>query len=680
MPILTATNIAHTFGQRQILDGLSLSLEPGQRVGIVGRNGCGKSTFLKVLAGMIRADDGDVSIQKGCKAGYLHQDHNLDPEDTLRGAAEAAFERLHSLHKQIDEIFQKMAHAQGDELDRLMKKQSLLESEMEQAGGYAVDHLIDEVLHGLGFIDSQFDIPVRSLSGGQKGRVSLAKLLLEAPDVLLLDEPTNHLDIEGRLWLEHFLVDEYKGAVLIISHDRYLLDNVVDSILEIERGKMYEYPGNYEDFREIRAQRRLTQMRAFDNQQDTFRKEKAYILKYKAGQRAKQARGRQTRLTRAIERSTLERPVEFESFKLDLPRAERSGDIVISARGISKSYAAEDGTVKTLFKNLDIQIGRGERWGIIGPNGAGKTTLVRTILGEIEPDSGKVQLGSRVSVGHFKQTHEHIDPAKQVYRYIQDIIKKEVPGTQYSEQQARDLAGAFLISGADQDREMGSLSGGERARAVLAGLLASAKNLLVLDEPTNHLDIPSAERLEVALTPSEDGKGGGFEGSMILISHDRALIDSTCDHLIVMDGKGGAKVFLGGYTEWKEKEDAIKAEEARDAAAAKERKEREEARQRRAAEEQRQAAKAASASRNAGKSGVGNSIMDKLARMKTGQIEARIAEIERTIRQIDADLASFRGTGDFRKDQAKMTEMGARRQQLSQELEPLEFEYFNRNQ
>jgi ATP-binding cassette subfamily F protein 3 len=671
MPLISCTNIAHTYGHRQILDGVSLNLEPGQRIGIVGRNGCGKSTFLKILAGLIKPDDGEVSLQRGTTAGYLHQDHNLDPEDTLRGAAEAAYARLHAVHKELDDVFHKMAEPDAD-LDRLMKRQSQLEAEMEQLGGYAVDHKIDEVLHGLGFTDAQFGVPVRGLSGGQKGRVSLAKLLLESPDVLLLDEPTNHLDIEGRLWLEHFLVDEFKGAVLLISHDRYLLDNVVDSIVEIERGRLIEYPGNYADFREIRAQRRLTQMRAFENQQDTFRKEKAFILKYKAGQRAKQARGRQTRLSRAIEQSTLERPVEMEAFRLELPRAERSGDIVLSARGISKQYQADDGTWKVLFKNLDVQISRGERWGILGPNGAGKTTLVRVLLGEIPPDEGKVQIGSRVAVGHFKQTHEHIDHSKQVYRYIQDIIKKEVQGVVYSEQEARDLAGAFLLSGSDQDREMGSLSGGERARAVLAGLLASAKNLLVLDEPTNHLDIPSAERLEMALTPGETERDG-YAGTMILISHDRALLDATCDHMIVLDGRGNAKVFHGGYTEWKEKDDAEKAAQARDAAAQKERKEREEARQRKADEERKQAEKQRAAER-ARVNPQADKLAEKLAKMKTDQIEKRIAELEAMIAKIDKDLNS----GDHWHDNAKMNRLGADRKKLADELEPLEMEYFNR--
>ncbi|QOJ00352.1 MAG: ABC-F family ATP-binding cassette domain-containing protein [Phycisphaeraceae bacterium] len=664
MPLLTATNISHAFGQRLILDRVSITVEPGQRVGVVGRNGCGKSTLLKILAGMMTPDSGEVMLQRGTRAGYLRQDHAFDPSETLRGIAESAFERLHALHRELDAVFQRMAHAGGDELDRLLKQQSRLETEMEQAGGYAVDHRIDEVLHGLGFTDAQFGVTASGLSGGQKGRAALAKLLLEEPDVLLLDEPTNHLDIDGRLWLERFLTEEFKGAVILISHDRYLLDRVVGSIVEVEQCRLIDYPGNYRAFREMREQRRLTMMRAYENQQDQFRKEKAFILRYKAGQRAKQARGRQSKLDRAIERSTLERPVELETFRLELPKAERTGDIVVSARGLTKQYTSEDGTVKTLFRGFDAQVGRGERWGIIGPNGAGKSTLVRCLLGEEDPDEGKASLGSRVVVGHFKQTHEHLDGTLQVYRYLQNIIMKEAPGQAFSEQQARDLAGAFLLSGEDQDREMGSLSGGERARAVLAGLLASAKNLLVLDEPTNHLDIPSAERLEDALTPGEDDRDG-YQGTLILISHDRALIDATCDHLIVLDGKGGATIFLGNYSDWHEKQQAVAKDEARAAAAEKERRERDEARRRKDEEDRRAAARRASKS---------NPEASRLARMTSDQIEKRIAEIEARTRAIDAEMSS----GEVWKDPKKMDRLGDERRRLAEELTPLEMEYFSR--
>ena len=345
--------------------------------------------------------------------------------------------------------------------------------------------------------------------------------------------------------------------MLLISHDRYLLDNVVKRIVETEAGRLIDYPGNYEAFREIRAERRLTMHRAFQAQQTKFKKEEAFIRKYKAGQRAKQARGRETRLIREKDSNTLERPMEMEVFGFELPKAERTSDVVISARGLSKKYLRDDGTEKVLFDGLDFSIARGERWGIIGPNGAGKTTLVRCLLKDLEPDAGVVRLGTNLKVGYYRQTHEGIDPDLPVYRYLQNVILKENAGLLLSEQQARNLAGAFLFSGDEQLKELGLLSGGERSRAVLAGLLASAKNVLVLDEPTNHLDIPSAERLEEALSMD-----GGYDGTLILISHDRALIDATCDHMIALHGDRTADVVLGNYSDWHEKAEARRKEEA----------------------------------------------------------------------------------------------------------------------
>ncbi|HRJ50250.1 MAG TPA: ATP-binding cassette domain-containing protein, partial [Phycisphaerales bacterium] len=253
MSVLAATNIRVIFGSRVILDGASLSIEPGERLGVVGRNGAGKSTLLKVMAGMIVPDEGSVSIQRGSRAGYLHQDPVLLMDDTLREAAERAFEALHDLHEEQHRLFDQMALVTGEDLDRLLKKQEDVERRIDAMGGYAIDHRIDQVLHGLGFTDAQFSIKVSGLSGGQRGRLALARLLLEEPDVLLLDEPTNHLDIDGRLWLEDFLRNHFKGAVVVISHDRYLLDNVVDRIIETEQCRLIDYPGNYAAFIELRA-------------------------------------------------------------------------------------------------------------------------------------------------------------------------------------------------------------------------------------------------------------------------------------------------------------------------------------------------------------------------------------------------------------------------------------------
>lgn len=556
MPILTATNIRHSYGDDIILEGISLSVEPGERIGVVGRNGCGKSTMIKIFAGLLKQDSGKVIVQRGDRVGYLKQDPEFDENETLREAAEHGFAELHQLHRDLHDVYEKMGDADGRALEKLLKEQERLDEAIEAAGGYAIDHKIESVLHGLGFTDADFSIPVSGLSGGQKGRLALTQLLLEEPGVLLLDEPTNHLDLDGCLWLEGFLRDDYRGAVIMISHDRAMLDGVVKRIVEVEQGRLIDYPGNYAAFRNLRAERRLVMNKAWESQQAQFKKEEAYIRQYKAGQRAKQAKGRESRLDRA-KTEALERPVELAELRLSLPKAERTGDLVVVARGMSKSYPDDDGGEKVLFKDLDLTISRGERWGIVGPNGAGKTTLVRCLLSEQAADAGTVSLGAKTDIGYFRQIHEGLRLDLPVFKFIQDRVKRETGDrVSISEQEARNLAGAFLFSGDEQDKEIELLSGGERSRAVMAGLLASAKNVLVLDEPTNHLDISAAERLEEALAaPREDPKtgektGGAFDGTVILISHDRALIEATCDHLLILDGKGGATVFLGSWNEW----------------------------------------------------------------------------------------------------------------------------------
>lgn len=697
VPVLTGTNLSLAFGERVILRDVTLSIEANDRIGIVGRNGTGKSTLLKILAGMQKQDTGAVNLQRGCRVGYLTQDPVLDPEETLREAAEGAFERLHSLHKQLDHVYEEMARAKPEELDGLMKEQMRLEAEMEAAGGYAIEHKIEAVLHGVGFTDAQFGIKTKNLSGGQKGRLSLARLLLENPDVILLDEPTNHLDIEGRIWLEDFLNDEFKGAVVMISHDRYLLDNVVTRIIEVEQCRLIDYPGNYEAFREIRAQRRLTMHRAYEAQQSKFKKEEEYIRRFKAGQRARQAKGRESRLDREKEQNRLERPMEMANLRLSLPKAERSSDVVFSARGMSKQYINEEGQPKVLFHELDLVVNRGERWGIIGPNGAGKTTLVRCILGDLSPDAGVVRLGSNIKVGYYRQMHDEIPIDTPVYRYLQGVILKEAPHAALSEQAARNLAGSFLFSGDEQERNMDRLSGGERTRAVLAGLLSSAKNVLVLDEPTNHLDIQASERLEDALAKPDD-ENDGFEGTVIIISHDRALIDATCDHLLVLDGKGGAEIHLGGFTEWYETQKS----RAKDKSAADAR-EKDKANKKQdlnrvitdysapkantfAPKSEQPAHRSGGGGSTGNKSGGGKGATQTkspgakapsagaLARLTTEQLEQKIEKVETRLREIDGKLQD----PDVWRDAKKGNQLADERAKLAEELEPLEFEWARR--
>ncbi len=562
MSLVTLANLTFGHGTRLLLDGVSGSIHEGERIGLVGRNGCGKSTLFKLIAGTIKPDDGEVQIARTVRIGYLEQDPRLPPDKTLRGAAAEAFATIDQLKQELEGVYERMGTAEPDELEKLMGRQVALDGAIEAAGGYAVDHKIDAALHGLGFTDNDFDLPVTALSGGQKARLGLARLLLSSPDLLLLDEPTNHLDIVGRRWLEDFLADEFSGSVVLISHDRWLLDRVVNRIIEIDRGVLHEYPGNYAAFRAQRVERMLAVERQHGKQQDKIRQEQAFIDRYKAGQRAKQARGRETRLERFKEGSLVEKHAELGVMNLDLPEPPPMGDFAFVADNISKSFGD-----RICFKNLSLSARPGDRIGIIGPNGAGKTTLVRTLLGDLEPDpgSGEIKRSPRLSMGWFRQSHDHIDKKQVAWEFLQSTIRSLEGSPRASEQEARNLAGAFLFTGEEQDKAVGDLSGGERGRLVLASLIASAKNMLILDEPTNHLDIPSAERLEEALQKfggvdkTRVGGRGGLGGVLLLISHDRALLDDVCEKLVILDGDGNTRVFEGTYREWELKEKAERA-------------------------------------------------------------------------------------------------------------------------
>jgi ATP-binding cassette subfamily F protein 3 len=644
MPLLTVANLHHAYGTHVILDGATLSLEPGEKVGMVGRNGGGKTTLMRIILGQLKADAGSISMQRGARAGYLSQDPSLDLNDTVRDAVEGAFEELHRLHQQLHTVYDEMAGAEGEALDRLLRKQAELEDKINAAGGYTIDHKIDAMLHGLGFEDAQFNLKVRALSGGQKGRLGLAKLLLQAPDLLLLDEPTNHLDLAGRQWLEEFLAEEYPGAVLMVSHDRWLLDRVVHRIIEVEQGVVREYPGNYHDYVALRQERRMTQARVFEKQQDKIRSEEQFIARYKAGQRARQAQGRLARLERFKRDEVIDVLPDLDVMHLTLPKGERSGDQVIVAEGISKRYGA-----RTLFEDLDITITRGERIGIIGPNGTGKTTLVKCLLGDVAIDSGRVRTGSRLNVGYYRQLHDHLDQSLRVWQYLQSVIVGLDGAAKASEQQARDLAGAFLFSGLDQEKPLSMLSGGERSRAVIAGLVAGGHNVLVLDEPTNHLDIPSAERLERAVSPE-----GGFEGTLILISHDRALLEATCERLIVFDGHGGVQQFPGRYSAWAARQ---KAQAAGAGAARPSEPVRKPAAPKPPATRKERAANPAARSK-----------------LSFAKLEESIEALQREIAQIDESLLQPATYADGE----KMRDLQRRRRMIEEKLTPLETEWARR--
>ena len=491
-----------------------------------------------------------------------------------------------------------------------------------------------------------------TLSGGQKARLGLARLLLESPDLLLLDEPTNHLDIHGRRWLENFLAEEFHGAVIVISHDRWLLDRVVERIVEVEAGRVLEYPGNYQAFIKQRHERKLVEQRVHEKQLDRIRAEEAFIKKYKAGQRAKQARGREARLERYKRDELSEKPIELEIMDLDLPIPPRSGDVLVAGEHLTKGFGDAP-----LFDDFSISIRPGDRIGVIGPNGAGKTTLIRSLLGDLDADAGRIRRSPRLAVGWFRQNQDHLDPDRTIWQYLQKTMADADPEGQVREQDARNLAGAFLFSGAEQEKTIDLLSGGERARMVLAGLVASPMNLLVLDEPSNHLDIPSAERLERALVNYGDAKEGRG-GALILISHDRALVEATCTTLIVFDGEGGVTLFNGRYSDWAETE--RRRTEADDA--------------NRAAEKEREKAKAKSARKSETRSNRkrdSSPKSDSFSKLSLKELEKRIEATESRIREIDESMMDPK----IYTDGGRTKELQAERNDLSDLLEPLEFEW-----
>ena len=645
MSLLTISNLRHTYGTHVVLDGATLSIEDGEKVGLVGRNGSGKTTLMKAIRGEIEPDSGSVQIQRGARVGYLSQHPDFEMSDTVHQAASRAFERLQKLHQELEALYEAMASSTEVELDRLLKRQAELETDIAAEGGYAVDHKIDAILHGLGFTDEQVQQTVDTLSGGQKARLGLARLLLEQPDLLLLDEPTNHLDIDGRRWLERFLADEYEGAVIVVSHDRWLLDRVVSRIAEVERGVLREYPGNYNSYIELRRERMLTESRRHAKQLDKIRAEEAFIRKYKEGQRAKQARGRASRLERYKEEQLVERPIELDVMRLKLPIPKRVGDIILSAEDLDQTLGDND-----LFEGFSIDIRPGDRIGIIGANGIGKTTLIRTLLGDLEPKAGTIRKSPRLSVGWFRQTQAHIDLSLEVWEYLQSVITSNEGDSKASEQQARDLAGAFLFSGPEQDKQLELLSGGERARAVLAGLVSAAHNLIVLDEPSNHLDIPAAERLEQSLVSFGDKKKHG--GALILISHDRALLEATCTQLIVFEEGRPVSIHRGKYSELL----AIQQEEER------------------RRQEHRKQQSAPKKNREKGKPKAKKAKRSPLERLTTQQLEEKIEACERRRNEIDLELAE----PDTWNDRKRAGQLEAERKKLHETLEPMEFEWSRR--
>lgn len=617
MGIAEFRDIEKGYAGRSVLRGISFELQPGQKIGLVGPNGAGKTTLLKILAGVETADSGTSAIAKNVTWSYVSQVPRLDPEETLHHQVALVFEEVHAIERQMHEAAELLGkHASGPEHDAAMEKYARLEAHFNHMRGYDIQHRVEAVLDELGFAERDLDLPIKALSGGQKSRAQIARLLLEAPDLMLLDEPTNHLDLKMLDWLEETLNAMTDATLVVVSHDRYFLDSVVDEIWELQGGTIAKYPGNYSAYVTLKAERELTQQRAFDQQQSYIAKQEEYIRRFQAGQRAKQARGRRTRLERLKDESLVGK-VRRDGRKviLNLQISKASGHEVLKTEGLSKAYGE-----KKLFEGVDMTVIRGKRLGVIGPNGSGKTTLLNTLFGEVTPDAGAIKWGHGVALRYYRQEHQDLDESHTI---IDELQKVRITANQ---QELRDLAALFLFSGDTIEKPIRVLSGGEKSRVALAKLLLQPTNTILMDEPTNHLDMNTAEVLEEALD--------SYDGTLVLVSHDRYFMDQVCDMLLVLDGKGGWRLLEGSYTDYLAR--VTREREAAQAA----KKEAEKAQRRAEAQRQEEARKREKA--EAEKKAAGKKVPFKYQKMSVEEVEAKIYDVELEVAELEAGFGDAR--------------------------------------
>ena len=531
MILFSVQNLVKHFGPEPVLAGVTFDIRPGERVSLVGPNGAGKTTLLRIVAGGEEADSGRVELHSSATFGYLEQQPEFAMGRTVWDEAAAALANVADLARHSEEIAAAIA-TESDEVERkrLEHRFEHIQHQVEHHDAYNLDYRIERVLAGLGFAKASYQQEVARLSGGQQNRLMLARLLLAEPDLMLLDEPSNHLDIDATQWLENFLVDSDQ-AILVVSHDRYFLDRVTNRTLELYQGTVESYPGNFTQYKRLKAERLDVQRRTYEKQVEEIAKMEDFIRRYHFGERHQQAEDRRKKLER-IER--VPPPREIAAPPMGFPEASRTGDIVLRVERLAKGFPG-----KPLFSDLSFDVLRGEKWGILGPNGCGKTTLLRCLLGELTPDDGRVIFGSGVKRGYFDQLLSDFDPDMPVL----DAVRP--PHKEFVEQQRRDLLARFGVTGDMVFQRVGSLSGGERNRTALARLSASDANFLLLDEPTNHLDLWARGALERALRE--------FDGSVLFVSHDRYFLNQVATKLLIVeprsDGSGEMRfrVIDGNY-------------------------------------------------------------------------------------------------------------------------------------
>lgn len=549
MIILQGKNLSKSYITNLIFDHVDFHIQEGEKVGLVGPNGTGKSTLFRCITNEESFDSGTLSMSARHTMGYMEQMPEFAPGFTLLDAVLEMFQDIFAMRDQLRHLEHEMGMQDGEALETLLDEYSRLTHSYEDLGGFSCESRAKGIIKGLGFDEDDFNREIACFSGGEKTRASLARLLVREPDLLLLDEPTNHLDLDALDWLENFLRN-YRGAVLVISHDRYFLDQVTTRTLELNHHTLKSYNGNYSRYTELKAEQELAQMRAYEKQQAEIARTEEYIRKYKAGIKSKQARGREKQLSR-VER--LEAVGHNKSMLLNMHEVSGSGEVVLEIRDLAMQYPD-----KVLFSDFTDTIYKGEKIGLIGGNGVGKSTILKIIMGQIEATSGTVKTGSRVKVAYYDQEHRQLNPKNKiideiVYQY--DVTLNE----------ARDLLAQVLFFGEDVEKRIGDLSGGEKARVALLKIILDEPNLLIMDEPTNHLDISAKEIVEEFLL--------AFPGTVFMVSHDRYLLDSVCTRTIVLENRE-LMSYLGNYSYYRqkaaeleraarEKQEELEAEQAR---------------------------------------------------------------------------------------------------------------------
>ena len=535
--ILSCQGISKSFGEKVILEDASFHIEEREKAALIGNNGAGKTTLLRIIMNELHADSGQVVLMKDKQIGYLAQYQDVQGHRTVYEELLSTKQYIIDMEERMRSMELEMKHASGEELDRLMNSYTRLTHEFELENGYAYKSELMGVLNGLGFAEEDFNKQVATLSGGQKTRVALGKLLISKPDILLLDEPTNHLDMESIAWLETYLLN-YPGAVFIVSHDRYFLDKVVTKVIEIETGHVRMYSGNYSAYAEKKAQLRDAQYKAYLNQQRDIKHQEAVIVKLKSFNREKSIKRAESREKMLNKIQRIEKPLEVQSqMRLSLEPRVVSGNDVLTVEELAKSFPQQK-----LFSNISFQIKRGERVALIGNNGTGKTTMLKILNGLLDADAGSFSLGAKVQIGYYDQEHHVLHAEKTIFQEISDTYPT------LTETEIRNMLAAFLFTGDDVFKEISALSGGERGRVSLAKLMLSEANFLILDEPTNHLDIASKEILEEALN--------SYTGTVLYVSHDRYFINQTATRILDLTNQSVVN-YIGDYDYYLEKKEEL---------------------------------------------------------------------------------------------------------------------------